>query len=89
MRELDKEIAALLAKAEDADARPLEDGLRIPEEVTRRQERKAKLAAARAEMEARAYARAEVERAEHEAKLWRRSSRRWEAWLRCSWTVGF
>ena len=53
MRELDKEIAALLAKAEDADARPLEDGLRIPQEVTRRQERKAKLAAARAEMEAR------------------------------------
>ncbi|MGB8464110.1 MAG: hypothetical protein WCE49_04140, partial [Terrimicrobiaceae bacterium] len=42
-------IAALLAKAENADSTPLEDGLRIPDEVTRRQERRAKLAAARAE----------------------------------------
>ena len=54
MKELEEEIAALLAKAEDADGAPLEDGLRIPDEVTRRQERRAKLAAARAEMEARA-----------------------------------
>ena len=51
---------------------PLEDGLRIPDEVTRRQERRAKLAAARAEMEARADARAQAERAEYEAKLARR-----------------
>ena len=40
--------------------------------MTRRQERRAKLAAARAEMEARAYARAQAERAEYEAKLARR-----------------
>ena len=72
MKELEEEIAALLAKAEDADWAPLEDGLRIPDEVTRRQERRAKLAAARAEMEARAYARAQAERAEYEAKLARR-----------------
>ena len=44
MKELEEEIAALLAKAEDADWAPLEDGLRIPDEVTRRQERRAKLA---------------------------------------------
>jgi len=69
MRELDEEIAALLAKAEDADSRPLEDGLRIPDEICRRQERRAELAAARAEMEARGYARAQAERAEYEGKL--------------------
>ena len=71
-KELEEEIAALLAKAENADSTPLEDGLRIPDEVTRRQERRAKLAAARAEMEARACARAQAERAEYEAKLARR-----------------
>ena len=44
MRELDLEIGELLAKAEEADSKPLEDGLSIPEEVQRRQERKALLA---------------------------------------------
>lgn len=36
MRELDLEIGELLAKAEEADSTPLEDGLSIPEEVQRR-----------------------------------------------------
>ena len=49
MQELDLEIAELLRKAEDADSAPLDDGLSIPEEVQRRQERKAQLARARAE----------------------------------------
>jgi hypothetical protein len=39
------------------------------EEIQRRQERKAKLAAARAEIEARARARAAAEMAEYKAKL--------------------
>lgn len=69
MQTLDLEIAALLAKAEQADATPLQDGLTIPAEVQRRQERKAQLARARAEMEARAYARCQAEQAEHAAKL--------------------
>ena len=69
MQELDLEITQLLAKAEDADSKPLEDGLSIPAEVMRRQERKAKLAAARAEMEARAHVRAQAERVEYEAKV--------------------
>jgi transposase len=64
LRTLDLEIAELLAKAEDADATPLQDGLSIPAEVQRRQERKAQLARAKAEMEARAYARYQVEQAE-------------------------
>jgi hypothetical protein len=69
MRELDLEIEELLGKADDADSTPLEDGLTIPEEVRRRQQRKAQLARARAEIEARAQARAALERAEYESKL--------------------
>ena len=68
MRQLDLEIAELLRKAEAADAVPLNDGLSIPAEVQRRQERKAQLARARAEMEARAYARFQEEKAEYEAQ---------------------
>jgi len=74
LRILDLEIAELLAKAEQADATPLQDGLTIPAEVQRRQERKAQLQRAKAEMEARAYARFQAEQAEHEAKLARRAA---------------
>jgi hypothetical protein len=73
LRTLDLEIAELLAKADQADATPLQDGLTIPAEVQRRQERKAQLQRAKAEMEARAYARFQAEHAEHEAKLARRA----------------
>ena len=69
IQQLDLEVKELLAKAEQADSTPLEDGLTIPAEVQRRQERKAKLAAARAEIEARAKARAAAEMAEYKAKL--------------------
>jgi len=64
MRQLDLEVAELLAKAEQADATPLQDGLSVPDEVARRQTRKAKMAQARAAMEARAYARAMAEQAQ-------------------------
>jgi transposase len=76
MQELDLEIAQLLAKAEEADSTPLEDGLSIPEEIERRQQRQAKLAQARAEMEARAAVRSEAQRAEHEQHLANREKRR-------------
>jgi transposase len=69
MRELDLEIGQLLGKAEEADSTPLEDGLSIPEEVQRRAERKAKLEAARAEMELRAQARIKEEAALHASKM--------------------
>jgi len=74
LRTLDVEIAELLAKAEQADATPLQDGLTIPAEVQRRQERKAQLLRAKAEMEARAYARFQAEQAGHEAKLAKRAA---------------
>ena len=67
--QLEQEVAQLLAKAEKADATPLQDGLTIPEQIARRQQRQAALAKARAEIEARAHARYAVERAEHEKKM--------------------
>jgi len=76
MRELDLEIAELMKKAEQADATPLDDGLSIPEELQRRTERKAKLAAARAEMEVRALARMEQQREEYEQKRAARQAQR-------------
>lgn len=76
MQQLDLEIAQLVQKAEQADATPLADGLSIPAEITRRQERRTKLAQARAEMEARALVRAEAEREEHERKVAAREAQR-------------
>ena len=65
---LEGEVAQLLAKADSADSTPLQDGLSIPGEIVRRQERKAALAQARAEIEARAAARYAAQLAEHEQK---------------------
>jgi transposase len=66
---LKAEVAELLAKAEAADRADLPDGLSIPDELARREERLAKLAEARARIEARAKERFERERAEHEARI--------------------
>jgi transposase len=73
--QIELEVQQLLAKAEQADATPLQDGLTIPDEITRRQERKAALAQARAEIEARAQARYAARLAEHEAKLAQRAAK--------------
>jgi hypothetical protein len=62
-------VAELLAKAEVADRSDLPDGLSIPDELARREERLAKLAEARATIEARAKERFDREQAEHRAKL--------------------
>jgi transposase len=67
--QLKAEVADLMAKAEAADAVDIPDGLSIPEELARREERLAKLAAARAKIEARAKERYARELAEHDAKL--------------------
>jgi hypothetical protein len=75
IEQLDREIKELLAKAEQADRTPLQDGLTIPEEITRRQKRQAALQKARAEIEARARARHAVALAEHEAKLAARAAK--------------
>jgi transposase len=65
----EEQIAELLAKAEDADSTPLQDGLSIPGEIQRREDRVAKLKEAKKVIEARAKERFEEEMAEHEKKL--------------------
>ena len=69
IEQLELEVKQLLAKAEAADATPLEEGLKIPDEIVRRQQRQAQLARARAEIEARAHARYAAQLAEHQARL--------------------
>jgi transposase len=67
--QLKAEVAELLAKAEAADRADLPDGLSVPDELARREERLAKLAEARAKIEARAKERFDREQAEYEARL--------------------
>jgi transposase len=67
--QLKAEVADLMARAESADAAEVADGMSIPDELARREERLAKLAEARAKIEARAKERFEREAAEHRAKL--------------------
>ena len=67
--QLKAEVAELLARAEAADQADVPDGMSIPEELARREKRLARLAEARAKIEARAKERYEREKAEHEAKL--------------------
>ena len=73
--EAEKEVEELLAKAEDADRRPLEDGLRIPEEIALREERKAALKEALAAMEGSYEEVRKVEQAEYERKVKAREER--------------
>jgi transposase len=69
MKLAEDQIAELLQKAEDADSTPLQDGLSVPAEIARREERLAKLREAKQAMEERAKERLAAERAEYEAKL--------------------
>jgi transposase len=63
--QLKAEVADLMARAEAADEADIPDGMSIPEELARREERLAKLAEARVKLEARAKERFEREKAEH------------------------
>ena len=73
--QLKAEVADLLAKAESADKADVPDGMSIPEELERREARLAKLAEARAKIEARAKERYDLEQAEHQAKLKARAAK--------------
>ena len=73
MRLLEEEIAALLQRAAEADSAPLRDGLSIPAEIERRQDRLEKLKAAAAVMRERAKERHAQEQAEYLKKLQERS----------------
>src|SRR6202166_1907944 len=67
--QLKAEVADLLARAEAADQAAGVDGMSVPEELARCEDRLTKLAEARARIEARAKERFEQEMAEHRAKL--------------------
>src|SRR3954462_1061285 len=67
--QLQAEVADLLAKAEAADQTDLPDGLSIPDELARREQRLAEIARARAIIEARAQERHAREQAEYAAKM--------------------
>ena len=67
--QLQAEVADLLAKAEATDQADVPDGMSVPAELARREQRLAALARAKATIEARAKERHALERAEHEAKL--------------------
>ncbi len=69
MKLAEDQIAELLAKAEQADSTPLQDGLSIPDEIQRREDRLDKLREAKRVMEERAKERLEKEQAEYEQKL--------------------
>lgn len=70
--QLKDEVAQLLALAEQTDAADLPDELSIPAELARREERLKAIAAAKAEIEARAGQRDEHTQAEYRAKLEKR-----------------
>ena len=73
--QLQAEVAELMAKAEAADQADVPDGMSIPEELARREQRLAAIARAKATIEARAKERHAREQAEHEAKLAARAAK--------------
>ena len=76
---LEGEIAALLGRAEAADAAAEEDPQALPQEIARHEALRDKLDAARRRLEAQARTRAEAERGAYEAKLAAREKRRGRA----------
>lgn len=69
-QQLEAEIAALLKQAEEANHTPIEDeGVSIPDELSRREDRLEKIKQAKAVIEARARARHQEEEAQYQAKL--------------------
>jgi transposase len=67
--QLQAEVAELLAKAEAADQADVPDGMSIPDELARREQRLTEIARARAIIETRAKERHAREQAEHDAKM--------------------
>ena len=67
--QLEAEVKELLARAEAADQEPLPEGLSIPAELARREERLAAIRQAKAQIEARAAERNALEQADYEAKI--------------------
>jgi transposase len=74
--QLREEVQQLLKLAEDSDNRPVNDGLDVPAETARREQRLAALAQAKVKIEQRAAERHAVESQAHEAKCAKRQAQR-------------
>ena len=72
---LKAEVQELLALAAEADQSAVPDGVSLPDEITRREDRLAAIAAAKVKIEARAQERFAGEQADYEAKLAARTAK--------------
>ena len=72
---LQAEVRQLFALAERADQSALPEGMDLPQEIARRENRLARLAEAKAVLEARAAERVAIEQAEYEAKMRERADK--------------
>ena len=75
---LKAEVQELLALAEAADQSSVPDGVSLPDEIKRREDRLAAIATAKAKIEARAKERYEQAQAEHEGKMVARAKKQAE-----------
>jgi hypothetical protein len=73
--QLKAEVQELLALAEQADQADVPDGVSLPEEIKRREDRLAAMAAAKAKIAARAEERYQREKAEYDEKVARRAAK--------------
>ena len=74
--QLKAEVQELLALAEHADQADIPDGVKLPEEIKRREDRLKRMAEANAKIAARAAERDAQEKAEYEQKMARRANAR-------------
>lgn len=74
--QLRQEVQLLLKLAEESDSRPVNDGLDVPAEIARREQRLGAIAQAKAKIEQRARERHAVEQQEYEAKCAKRQGQR-------------
>ena len=76
--QLEAEVQGLLALAEQADQADVPDGVSLPDELKRRQDRLPLMAAAKIKIAARAEQRYQREKAEYDEKMARRAARQAE-----------
>jgi transposase len=74
--QLRQEVQALLALAESSDRAAVSDGMDVPTEIARREDRLSAIAQAKAKIEQRAAERHQGERQEYEAKIAKRRAQR-------------
>lgn len=74
--QLRQEVQALLALAESSDRQAVPDGMDVPAEIARREDRLGAIAQAKAQIEQRAAERHQVEQQEYEAKVAKRRAQR-------------